>query len=429
MNRRINRYCLVQASALSYAVFIMIVVLILLTSIIVLAHLNSRIISNSNIGLSLQSYVNSGINILLANENDCNMGESKSLVLIGIGKDTIELSRDSWGVFDLCKVRAKEKHQQLSKIFLSGGYNPEMNNMALFLADQKRPLSICGDTRIIGDCFLPSAGVKRTIIDGRMFTGNQSIEGKVRYSGPELPALHNDLSNKSHGYFISRYILENGNKIIEWEEVDENVMENSFYNDPIIIYSPARITLSHIGLESNIIVISEKCITVEAGCVIEDVILSAPSIIINRGFKGAVQCFATDSLLLWDSCHLNYPSALVLSNIHSTTSVFCKIYCGSKISGIIISNTYHNPKSKNPVLVIEQTALVEGQLWCNSFLEMSGGIHGSAYVKSFYLKTPSSIYENHLLDAVFSIEELPDYYTGIELCGNENIQRIVKWLR
>ena len=425
---RIIRGYRLQASALSYAVFIMIVVLILLTSVIVLAQLNSRIISNSTIGSDLQSSVNSGINLLLANEGTCEIGEKKHIVLFDNVQDSISLSRERWGVFDLCKVNVEKKHQELSKTFLSGGYQSDQDNIALSLVDKKRPLSVCGNTHIEGDCYVPKAGVKRTIIDGRSFSGTKMIYGKVLYSEAEIPTLNGHLSGISVGYFISRFILESNCTIIEWENLNNGQLEHTFNEDPIVIYSPTRISLSQIDFQSNIIIISEKGITVNHECNLEDVILCAPCIYLDSDLDATIQCIASDSLVLDENSQLNYPSALIVANDSEGSAGFMKISQGSKINGIVISNTIHDPRSKGPVLVIEDAAIIEGQLWCNSFLDISGSVYGPAYVQSFYLKTPSSIYENHLLDAEFNRNRLPEYYTGLELFFDDKTQKVIKWL-
>jgi hypothetical protein len=77
---------------------------------------------------------------------------------------------------------------------------------------------------------------------------------------------------------------------------------------------------------------------------------------------------------------------------------------------------------------LAQKSVVIGQLYSTGYAEVKGNVYGSVMCSDFILQTPSSIYENHLLNAGIDQQALPGYYTGINLIKTNVSKRIVKWL-
>ena len=46
----------------------------------------------------------------------------------------------------------------------------------------------------------------------------------------------------------------------------------------------------------------------------------------------------------------------------------------------------------------------------------------------FMLNTPSSVYENHLLDITIDWSQLSEHFTGINLINESDSRSVVKWL-
>ena len=84
---------------------------------------------------------------------------------------------------------------------------------------------------------------------------------------------------------------------------------------------------------------------------------------------------------------------------------------------------------KNQAIVsIGKETEITGQVYSSELLELKGGIIGGAFCKKLILKTPSSVYENHLMDAVINREELSENFVGVPLTETIKNQRIIKWL-
>ena len=55
---------------------------------------------------------------------------------------------------------------------------------------------------------------------------------------------------------------------------------------------------------------------------------------------------------------------------------------------------------------------VEGLVYSKGYIDFKGNITGSLYCNGFILRTPSAVYENHLLNASINSTELPEFYVG-----------------
>jgi hypothetical protein len=422
----------INGSSMTFAVFIMAIVLIVIGSIIVYSYLNQALISRSLKVQDLQSNINSGINILLANSSVCPLNESTVVSLYGNGNDSVELNRLRWGVFEICQVQCQWKDFKLRKSVLTGGYRSAESDQVLYLADQKRPLSVCGTTSITGDCMLPVAGIKKTVIEGIHFRGDDLVIGKTSLSNKLLPELSGYNISLGINYFISNYLFNDNWDVLDFDQFQSDSLINSFVSPPVVLYSSEELNLYDQFLEGHIIILSEKSISIDSSCKLKDIIVCAPSIFINQDFEGNLQCFARDTILVNNNVNLVYPSALILSEndedeLQNTIS-YLGIRSESIVEGLVLSNTVHIPNRKSPVMSLQSGADVIGQLYCNSFLHIQGTIIGTAYVMSFFLKTPSSIYENHLLDARFNKPGLSNHYVGPDLFEENGNKSVIKCL-
>ena len=52
----------------------------------------------------------------------------------------------------------------------------------------------------------------------------------------------------------------------------------------------------------------------------------------------------------------------------------------------------------------------------------------NVFCKSFILRTPSSVYENHLMDVAIDRIALSEYFVGVALTEEINHHQIIKWL-
>lgn len=338
--------------------------------------------------------------------------------LFGKQKDSVSIEQKSWGVLDIVTISAwsgqGSQRDSIQKSFFIGKQAP---NYALRLAEGTNPLYVCGNTKIVGDAFLPREGVERGFMQGKPYQRQKLIFGKQTLIKPidnkALKARFEQLNNLKNT--PSNVLLE-GDSLI-----------NSFGKNTLVITSKS-FNSQQLFLKGNILVLASQEIIVNANTELEDVVLVAPKILIQEGFQGNIQAFAWDSLEVEANVNLTYPSILSLlpEDKKRKFSPELSMQSGSKIAGAIVvpSFRYYSYKTK---VNLQSNTIVNGQVWVDGLLQPKGVIYGAVACNKFLLQTPAAIYENYLLDAIIDRTLLPKDYLSPILISKEGNKRILKY--
>jgi hypothetical protein len=291
-----------------------------------------------------------------------------------------------------------------------------------------RPLSVCGKTIIKGDCYISKAGIKRAYIEGKSFEGNRLVNGNV-YDNKLFPQKNH--FEKTHNDILS--FLENRNSISDSVITLDNLepgdsLLNSFENKTIVVYS-SSLHLRDITLKGNIILIAKDSITVSPTALLEDVILYARKINFREKCINTIQAFASDTILAGNHCTFNYPSVISLLNKQQNKSnPLISVQADCNITGDLLSPGNYSNRITSSIQV-GSNCRVTGNIYSSGSVDIKGILHGSLYCSSIILKTPSSFYENHLLDTEIDVYKRPLHYTGAICMSDANNKKIIKWMK
>jgi len=422
----------IPASTLVYAVFIMLIIAIICSSLILMSFYHTAYYKNYIEKDRVFTNVNSGINLLLAEQKMIEADMPTKLSLFNSYNDSVLLEWKQWGILKLIKSRSWWKNFEFQKVAFTGDYYKDKNSYAIYLADRNKPLSLCGKTQITGKCYLPSAGVKRAYIEGRNYEGNELIRGEIKYSADSLPEIKDKYKNLDLAYFQERYLENNSVLKFSPENIINDSLFNSFYDSTILIYSNDDLLLDQVVLTGNIVVLSEGIIEITNTCQLEDILIFGKSIWIENDFKGELQLFAKDTINIGENTQLTYPSVIGLINPNEEGNInpsMVNIKDGVNFFGVIYSASRSEVITIDPILKFGKNTVVSGQVYWEGIFNINGHVYGSVACKKFLLRTPSSIYENHLLDITIDLDELSEYYSGVELTNSDRINNIIKWLR
>jgi hypothetical protein len=368
----------------------------------------------------LERNAQSGMALILGGNDSLAFAEEQKLDLFGQETDSVLIKKDHWGLFEYGITKAFSGKYSSAKAALFG-YKKNNDDAALFLADQSRPLSLCGSTFIKGTCFLPKAGVKRAFIEGESYSGGELINGAVKSSDNSLPALNKNYKERLITVFKSG-ITEKTDTV----DIASDTIRRSFLEETLILRSDSL--LRNKCYSGNIILFSKRTIVIDPSCSLHDILIFASSVIIKDGFKGSLQAFAKDSLVVGDHCDLKYPSGLGLIKIDvKTKQPFISIGEKTKIKGIVFSTQDYADIQQTKISIGKGT-VITGQVYAEGFLELKGMVYGNVCCNKFTLKTPASVYENHLLNVTIDSSKLPDYYVGSSLIYSNNKKEIAKCL-
>jgi cytoskeletal protein CcmA (bactofilin family) len=419
---------MIKAGALFYAIVISLIIAITSSALILSAYLSRIQYENFEIKRQLDLNADSGIKLLLSKQSLVELNQEKTIDLFNKGIDSVILIRKLWGAYEIVISKAIFKNSTSVRTAQVGFYQDNDHLYSLHLSDKDKPLALCGNTLIKGPAFLPKAGVKRAYIEGQSFSRSLLIEGEIKQSDRTLPKFNSELIENIKTVFFNKSITNNDSVLNIKSELTGDSLNNSFENKTLVFSSSVPIIISGGMYSGNIAVISDKQITVTSSALLKDVLLFAPKIIIEKKFRGNVQVFASDSISIGEEVTLTYPSVIgLISNKPTSTSIIVLSKKDTIMGSVFIIKNENDIMGQTRLLISEE-AVIFGQVYSNGYVDLKGTINGSLMCDNIMLSTASSVYENHLLNAVIDVSKLPEHYTGINLVEESTVKKIVKWL-
>ena len=421
---------MLKAGALIYAIFISFLIALTSSSVIFLAFAGRVQADRAFTSDRLIRNAKSGMELLMSTQTVIPIDSKKLVDLFGAGCDSVLLQKTSWGLFNVVSSRAFSKREQSTKIALIGSAINKKDNIAIYLANTKdKSLSVCGKTIIKGDCFLPPAGAKKAKIELQDFIGTILINGQTLKSETDLPVLGQELMSRIKLLEDGKFSYSDSVKDIRFLAHDS--VKQSFSLQTACYYSANPIVLDKKYIEGKVVIRSSKSITLKASCHISNALFFAPKIIIEDGFAGNLQAFASDTLLVGKKCRLAFPSVLAIYRTDASAKSI-RLIIGEDVTclGIVIGIQHIINPTKALDLIISKDDIIYGQVYCLGNVELKGSVFGSLYCTKFIVRTPSSLYENHLLNSQVDISKQPEEYAGICIQRNGIIddKRIIRWL-
>jgi len=392
---------MVKAHSLLYAIYICLIVSIICGALLYFSNLYNQ----------LNLYYNLQEELYIQNQSVLNFALGSKIIPTEIEKDEnsgIEGSYETkpYGLLSLVLVKSYISNDTVSSVHFVGMRNMDKN--AIYLTNLSKSLYYSGKVKLIGNNQLPSAFIETSYIDNNL---NKLItQGKNTISELQLPEINSNFKKIFQG------IKSEEIKLSEVEKPKDSLYYNSFFNTTKEIQ--VKSSLGNSIFKGNFILRSEDSIRVKKNAVLEDVILMAPKITFEEGFKGTVQAFATKGIELEEKVTLNYPSVICVYN-ESTEESKIKIKKGCQITGAVVlfGNTI-DLIDKN-IIEIDEDGLLFGDLYCSGKLMLKSNVYGSVYTNRFFLKTSSSSYENMISDIEINTGKRPDYFISIPLFNTQ----------
>jgi len=416
----------IKAGALQYVLVISVIIAIIISAFISLVYLQQRMNIKHQFTKEAIAAVQLGFESLKHQKTPYDLKTPVHFYDNEIAVST--LIKKHWGIFDLAIVNSKVKNEFFQKIGLLGVQHSKRE--ALYLKDNNNALVLVGKTKITGTVALPKQGVKSGNIAGVSFYGNPLINGSRKASSSSLPQIQNIEFVKD---FYQNY-LTNEMKSIELE--DGVKIHQSFTNTTELYTATKPILLKNISLSGNIVVSSKTAIIVEASANLEDIILIAPKIKIEKNTTGNFQALARKSIEVASGCTLNYPTALILLNENDTSvQVFngeeqtkeqIHVSKNTLVKGMVVYCSDNNTSPYKTQIQIDDSAVIKGEVYCSKNLALQGSVFGSVYTNHFIVKKSGGVYVNHLFNGTINVKKLPIQYVGL-LINNES-NSVAKWL-
>ncbi len=404
---------MIRASAMTYAVLLMLFVALFCFAIIMIASGSRWLITTQQNKEQVLTNLYSGLSYGLANPSE---GTDQILM----GQDTVSITDKPWGIFRIISVTSGRNNYSRTKSFLIGSRLD--NTTALYLADTDQPLKVTGTTKIRGNVFLPKRGIERAYVEGKNFKGDKLYYGNKEISDRYLPELSDVIAQIDVRDFFREYDFD-----MIYQIPDDTIVE--FTNNTVLYESVNPIHLENINVSGNMIFSSSDSIFVGKSSKLDNILLIAPVIRIEKGFSGSLQLYATERVEIEEQVDLHFPSSVFLQDRDDARRrVFeaaVNIAGKARVNGsILITST--SPDYRNPVKIrIDEDAVVAGMVYNEGETQLNGSVLGTLYTKRFFLKTKSSSYVNHIIDGTIDRTILPDFFVIQNWLKSEKSKRVV----
>lgn len=327
--------------------------------------------------------------------------------------DSARLSRYAWGLYDLVNI----KHRAQSTTALIGN-TKSIQTKALVIADTRKALALSGNSQIIGNASLPSAGITKTTVNGIGHHGGPLVIGNTTKGDGTFPSFdRNRLNIEPPAFSLPTRLSE---------------LPDSFHNPyaslPIVI-DAHTIRLNQKQWSGHIFVRADSLIRVDKNVSLSGVILQAPLIEIDTGFTGQLQAFSSSAIYLGTDVQLDFPSVLAIippENIYRATGRLA-IGNGSEISGLVIGTFPQNGDGERPLATIKNSMLT-GEVYWQGGMELSGQVNGNLYCDNFFYRgNGGQFYFNYLVNGRIDLASRSEHY-GYSLLNAEGKKKVLLWL-
>lgn len=416
-----------KASSLGMAIIIALLMALLCGFFVMRAHLGNMTTLHYALKDRLERNCNSGLNYLLSGQTEIGPDEMLTTDLFDQGLDSVSMYRKTWGAYEV--VGTVAFNHGISKarwaIAGSGPVSPS-GRTGLYVNDLDRAISICGHSALHGKTYIPDEGIKRAYIEGQNYVGDKLIYGEEVHSQRHLPPIDNDLvqslSARIHGRFPE------SDSLIAFSEISDSIA-NPFSNPTCVYTSQGVMLTGDLHISGNAILWSPTRILVQSASQLEGIILCAPDIEIESGFRGSIQAFASHTITTGDQVELLYPSVLGLLSEINAERMRPQLILGKNFSmkGSLLAVPVNTEQNNDPVLTTADGFTMEGELYVDGSLDLKGSVFGSVWCHKLVLKTNSGVYENHLLNVIVDPARLSAHFLGSAFFTTKK-RSVLQWL-
>ncbi|PRP65878.1 hypothetical protein [Nonlabens agnitus] len=417
----------VNAGALQFTLVVIVLIATLLASFVLFIDIHQKLAFQDVLSGEVIRLTDKGITRSLLDFEKTTRSSNESFY--NISGSQLGVSTENWGLLEKVTSSAQIKNKAFSKIALIGAKQIGNKSVVLYMNDTGLPLSVAGNTRIVGDVYLPKQGVKSTTVNNQYYNNTVLIQGKQQTTSG-IPDLSPEFIQLIVDYCDSKFPIS-GDQVTVFEAGID--YKNSFHDPLMTLVSSEDVYVKSNELIGNVILYSESKIVLSKASKVEDIILIAPEIIIEDGFKGTVQCFASSKIAVGEQVQLNYPSSLVvydrqaLARTDEPFKNYIDIGKNTKVAGSIVYYGFKQNNNLVPQVLIREDAIVIGEIYCSQNLQLEGTVNGTIYADKFVLEKFGSTYQNHLLNATIDRSGLPKEFIGMVVEENKT-KGVAKWL-
>ncbi len=358
----------------------------------------------------------------------------------------VNLTASPWGGFIDVYVKSNYKNCVSSKHAVIGQYMTGSLENAIVFDKLNYPLMVTGSTQIVGDVCVGAKGVRPATLKGIRYKGEKVVYGSVNASNISRFSdfkpgnsinytfrLMDSFVNSYQNYSLSLSDLSDDDNYLYFEN-NFNFTDSTFFNPskPCTVITKGSLTISgNFKFPERSIIVSNDSLVI-SGCELDDALVYGKHFInIKNTVTGKAQFFSEGQIEIDDGTELKWPCLIYVNRDNPIQKPFTaiKIGTGVKLTGSVILWTPENISNITNCarIEIEKTATIQGMVFTNLVVDMSGNINGHISLACFYLYYSPTNYINWLLNARIDREILDDDFPVPVCFGDKPEFQIIKW--
>ena len=309
----------------------------------------------------------------------------------------VKINRQAWGLYEVITIASSKGEVVESRIL--GLAQIDDDKHLLYYCDNRSSLSLAGKTSILGAVAIPKLGVTYGKVGSDYFSGEVIPHSMISNSTDKLPTI----SSSAEAQIDQLLSLDVG------EFIDGDTIRNSFFRQTSLIIE-ADEELRDQYIDGNCILIGDE-VTIGSDFKASNIIISARKVSIADNFKGRLQVFCRDTIIVGAGVNLEYPSGLYSER-------YMEINDNSTINGYAVVQV-DSTTIKSPNYAQSQSAKVRGVLYVDGVSTWQGGVYGEVYLKQNVHYTKDGYYK----DLIYRATILPNDEFAYPLLFNSDTKR------
>jgi hypothetical protein len=383
---------MVKAGSLLYAIYVCLIVSLLCGALLYMAFLYGQLNQFYSAYTDLYIHNQSLVNYALANID--NQGEIPADDGIAGVYETKQ-----YGLYKILLAKSVLGKDTVQSAHFTGKY--DSSHTCLYVPNAGNGLSYSGTVVLNGEKSLPSEMFRQIHINNAV--NKLSTTGPVKLSAPRLPDADLQLAE----IFVGPAVKADASHMFK----KDSVYYNSFFSQTLEV-DLASADLADVTIKGNYILRAKDSVFIRKTAKLQDVIIAAPAIAFEEGFKGSLQVFASRTVAIGDNAQFIYPSVICIHNASIDKSCI-KAGNNVKVQGDILQYGFPERAFESNSMQFAEKCFITGTVYCAGILSLQGTVYGSVFANRLLHKTAESSYQNCIANVEIDVEKRPDYFISV----------------
>jgi hypothetical protein len=213
--------------------------------------------------------------------------------------------------------------------------------------------------------------------------------------------------------------------VLSYNSVYSDTLKQDFSDTSLVLYSESIISLDNICLQDNICIISDTKVLIKSNAELNNIIIIAPFIEVEKNAKISCQLIANDSITIHDNVEFLYPSVISTVNQQNITKIF--IGDKAKINGIILLNSLGKTRDNESIIEMGEDSHVIGQVYSSAFFSYHNNIkiEGTLFCNTIRFLSEHTVRDNNISGIEINHSKLPKAFVGLNFFDHDKKEAII----